>query len=228
MHDAFQQLPPEIRKKIEMVIEGAKTMVILNRQDFFVALNKAAKPGGIVFSGDSITEGFALSELFPRDWPLYNRGIGGLTSKQLLDNLDAHITGLSPKKVFLLIGTNDIAHGESPEDIAEKVKNICEQTLASCDRVKVYVLAVYPISTAKADFSRYVGLRNNASINLLNKMLQTAISNLGAVTFIDLGADITDSDGNLRLEYTVDGLHLSVEAYQKIAMSLLPYIRDDK
>ena len=45
------------------------------------------------------------------------------------------------------------------------------------------------------------------------------------VTYIDLYPIFVDSDGNLKAEYTNDGLHLSGEAYLKWRDALLPYIR---
>ena len=44
-------------------------------------------------------------------------------------------------------------------------------------------------------------------------------------TYIDLYNELVDEDGLLRLEYTVDGLHLSDEGYMKVSDVLINYIK---
>ena len=62
--------------------------------------------GDIVFLGNSITDGGEWNELLanPR---VKNRGISGDRSGWLLDRLDP-IVGGHPKKLFLMIGVNDL------------------------------------------------------------------------------------------------------------------------
>jgi hypothetical protein len=74
----------------------------------FKELNKRAQKGGVVFVGDSITEGFPIDEILQCNKPMYNRGINGDTSIGVLDKLKEEVFDLIPSKVFLLIGTNDL------------------------------------------------------------------------------------------------------------------------
>ena len=67
----------------------------------------------IVFLGDSLSDGAEWSELFSRQ-DILNRGISGDTSTGVLDRLD-EVVRHQPKKIFLLIGINDIARDISPE-----------------------------------------------------------------------------------------------------------------
>ena len=61
---------------------------------------------GIVFIGNSITNMFEWREGFGSASVL-NRGISGAYSYEVLDNLESYIVG-RPKKVFIMIGTNDL------------------------------------------------------------------------------------------------------------------------
>src|SRR5690554_1077084 len=56
----------------------------------FRVLNKFAKPNGIVFVGDSITQDYNVYEYF-KGIDIYNRGIGGDTTQGLLNRLDVSI-----------------------------------------------------------------------------------------------------------------------------------------
>ena len=42
--------------------------------------------------------------------------------------------------------------------------------------------------------------------------------------YIDMYDELTDSDGNLNLEYTIDGLHLSPEGYKVVTAKRMKYI----
>lgn len=63
-------------------------------------------PNSIVFLGDSLTFRTEWSELFPEEIVI-NRGIGRDTTAGVLKRLD-HIIEAKPKKIFILIGVNDL------------------------------------------------------------------------------------------------------------------------
>ena len=62
--------------------------------------------GGIVFLGDSITEFLNVDEFLP-SYHIIKRGIAGDTTSGVLRRL-GEVIALKPRKLFLLIGTNDI------------------------------------------------------------------------------------------------------------------------
>ncbi|MDE6916906.1 MAG: lysophospholipase, partial [Lachnospiraceae bacterium] len=45
---------------------------------------------------------------------IYNRGIGGFVSDELLEWIDVCILDLKPSKVFINIGTNDLSREDIP------------------------------------------------------------------------------------------------------------------
>ena len=63
--------------------------------------------GDIIFVGNSITDGGEWSELF-NDLKIKNRGISGDVTAGVIHRLD-EIARRKPAKVFLQIGTNDLA-----------------------------------------------------------------------------------------------------------------------
>lgn len=63
----------------------------------------------IIFLGNSITNGAEWAELF-NNYSVKNRGISGDTCEGVYDRLESILRG-HPRKVFLLIGINDLGRG---------------------------------------------------------------------------------------------------------------------
>ena len=79
--------------------------------------NKTAKKGQIVFTGSSLMEMFPINKLLAEhgdDTIIYNRGVGGFISDELLAVIDVCAADLLPKKVFINIGTNDLSWSSIP------------------------------------------------------------------------------------------------------------------
>ena len=66
------------------------------RTNEFKIYNRHAKPGGVVFVGDSLTQRYPLSDFYP-GVHLYNRGIDGDTTEGLSKRLNLSIFDLKPK-----------------------------------------------------------------------------------------------------------------------------------
>lgn len=74
-------------------------------------LNKVAQKGQTVMVGSSLMEWFPINELMmSRGVPgiVYNRGLGGYTTDDLLKCMDVVVFELEPSRIFINIGTNDI------------------------------------------------------------------------------------------------------------------------
>lgn len=192
----------------------------------FVELNKVAKPGSIVFVGDSITDFFRLNEFFHGVYVI-NRGIGGDTTDGVLRRLNESVFELMPSKVFLLIGTNDIGDDKSDEHIIGNIERIIDEIREKCPYAKIHLQSVYPVSRAKErKINRYiVGKRTNERIRRINEKLEKVAGEKGIV-YIDVFSHLTDETGNLKSEYTVEGLHLTIEGYRVCADVLRPYVLD--
>ncbi len=66
----------------------------------------------VVFTGDSLTHAFEVQNFckeFGPDGPIvYNRGISGYTTLDVLSALDVMVTDIKPRRLFFNIGTNDM------------------------------------------------------------------------------------------------------------------------
>ncbi len=75
--------------------------------------------GEIIFLGNSITDGAEWAQLF-NDLRMKNQGISGDVTAGILHRLDV-VTDRKPAKIFLLIGTNDLARGISADTLLHNI-----------------------------------------------------------------------------------------------------------
>ncbi|WP_300749196.1 GDSL-type esterase/lipase family protein [uncultured Alistipes sp.] len=175
----------------------------------------------IVFLGNSITDGCEWNELLgnPR---IKNRGINGDRTGWMLDRLDPIIAG-QPRKLFLLIGTNDLAANIPPEEVLANIRKIVERFQSEAPRTKLYVQSVFPVNDAFKKYAAKHG-RHDADIVTVNKGLQALCKEKGIV-YIDLWTPLADENGKLDKAYTNDGLHLMGEGYLVWRDVVKPYVK---
>ena len=169
--------------------------------------------GSIVFLGDSITDFVDFDEVLP-SYHIVNRGIAGDTTSGVLRRL-GEVISLRPRKLFLLIGTNDIGMDLWTAPIARNIREIVSRVQEKSPSTKIYLQAVFP--------TRHDRSRPNDLIQELNAEI-AAIAQEKHCTFIDLYPLLLDSEGLLAEEYTVDGLHLSDSGNAKWMAYILPYL----
>ncbi len=110
------------------------------------------EPVGLVWLGDSITQGFESPEYQPTWLRFYgdrhplNLGFSGDATSHLLWRLDhGEVAGLAPKLAIVLIGANNLGrlHWPAAEDILG-VETVVARTRALLPRTKVLVIGVLP------------------------------------------------------------------------------------
>lgn len=174
-------------------------------------LNTTANSGEIVFIGDSITEFNPIEELIESSLKIYNRGIRGITSLQLLDHLEEQILGVKPKIIFLMIGVNDLKTRE-PQVVFETILTIIKQVKKNLPQSKIYLQSILPINESSR-FIRNKNRRSTKTILILNKLL----SEIDNVYWLDLHSLLRNSNNELPERYTTDGVHLTIDAYRIIS-----------
>jgi lysophospholipase L1-like esterase len=101
----------------------------------------------VVFLGDSITEGWARTDMDFFSKGNVGRGISAQTSPQLLVRMHADVVALKPRVVHIMVGTNDIAHNTGPmsaEDTHNNIMAMCE--IAKAHKIRVVLGSVPPAS----------------------------------------------------------------------------------
>lgn len=192
---------------------------IEQRLQSFVQVNDKETKGATVFVGDSITEFFPLKKYLGRDKAIINRGIAGTDTVWLQEHLEEQVLVLEPTKVFFWIGTNDIGRGYTNQVIIQRFNQMISQIRASHPFTQIYLLSVLPVNQSP-QYQDKVKIRNNQTIQALNQDLSV----LAGVEFIDLYPLLLDKEGQLAADYTTDGLHLTMPAYQTVAERLALYL----
>ena len=164
----------------------------------------------IIFLGNSITDGGEWSEQFA-DLRIKNRGISGDITIGVLNRLDEIYTR-QPKKVFLLIGTNDLARNIPPDSVAGNIFRIAALVKKHSPKTTLYVQSIFPVNEKFGKFSGHTSKRQQ--IDAVNKQLWRQAAQYG-YHYTDVFAALADSSGRLSAEYTNDGLHLTGAGYMK-------------
>ncbi len=173
----------------------------------------------IIFLGNSITDGGSWGELF-RDKHIKNRGISGDVTIGVLNRLE-EVVKRKPEKVFLMIGTNDLARGIQPDSILKNIYKIVSLIHEYTPLTKIFVQSIFPVNPAKHKFPSHVN--KGASILYINRHLEKEAVN-GNYTFINVFDALKGKDGHLNLDYTNDGLHLLGPGYMVWKHVIYPYV----
>lgn len=193
-------------------------------------LNKFVKKGQILFVGSSLMEQFPIYEFiqdYGIDKVIYNRGVGGYTTKDLMEVLDVCIFDLEPTKIFINIGTNDL-NGEAfrVEQLIANYNTILLRIKERLPQVKLYLMAYYPVNREAAKdpwMAQTLSIRTNERINVANLEVAKLASSYGA-EFIDVNQNIRDEEGRMKEEYTIEGMHMYGDGYQALLEDLMPYL----
>jgi lysophospholipase L1-like esterase len=186
-------------------------------------LQEQSKKGGIevVFLGDSITHywewhGQQVWEERLRPLKSGNYGIGGDQTGHLLWRITTgnELDGITPKAAVLLIGTNNLNAGHTPEQVAEGIEAIVAELRRQKPDMKLLVLGIFPRSANPRDPIRDRVRQTNDIIRRLGDNKN--------VFFKDIGTRFLQKDGTLSKEVMFDYLHLSDTGYKIWADAIEP------
>jgi lysophospholipase L1-like esterase len=171
----------------------------------------------VVFLGDSITQGWGggLGAAFP-GVKVANRGISGDTTRGVLLRLQDDVLTLDPAAVVLLIGTNDLEEGATPEIIAGNLRLIVASLERHDPRMPIVLCQVFPSSAAK---KRPVG-----EIQAVNTLYLAAVKNDPRVVYLETWPLFADPSGDAIPDEFPDLLHPNEAGYAKWAAALRPVL----
>ena len=173
---------------------------------------------------DYITEFYKLNNYYG-DKIVFNSGISGDRTYNILENLNKRVFRYKPTTVFLLIGTNDLLDYNN-KVIISNIYKICDNIYSKNDKIKIYVESIYPISAEDNNkiSKDMVNTRDNNRIKEINNSLSKS-SKKHHYTYIDLYSVLVDYNDNIKLDYTTDGLHLSDEGYKVVTREIKKYMK---
>jgi lysophospholipase L1-like esterase len=165
----------------------------------------------IIFLGDSITDGANWTELFDNNLSIKNRGISADVTLGVLCRME-EVLASKPAKIFLMIGTNDLAKGKSVEYVLENHEKLIQQVQQQSSETELFVQSILPVNP---DFGMFEGhMKSVEEIKQVNEGL-AKLAKEYEITFINLYPEFTVADSRLNPDFTNDGLHLTGPGYQK-------------
>lgn len=181
-------------------------------------MRRAEDHGGIVFAGDSITQGWEqLGSEFP-DLKVVNRGIAGDTSRGVLFRFREDVLSLNPQAVVLLVGINDLSGQAAPEIVAQNVKNILDMCWQEHPSLPVILCKVMPVGAEKPDV--------NGRVRALNLLLEAMSAAESRVTLCDTWKIFANANFAADKADFKDLLHPNDQGYAKLANALRQVLRD--
>ncbi len=166
---------------------------------------------GIVFIGNSITEGWIQDELtFFNNTSYINRGIGGQTTPQMLLRFRADVVELTPRVVVILAGINDIAGNTGPstiEMIMHNIKSMAE--IARANGIAVVLSSVLPAR----DFSWNPELEPADKVIRLNQLIRNYCDKKDLI-YLDYYSSMVNKRKGLKKKLTYDGVHPNTAGYR--------------
>lgn len=185
----------------------------------YAQLAEYAPQDATVFFGDSITELCRIDDIYGEyskkaGVPVVNRGISAETTASMLERIEESVIAIQPRNLVMLMGVNDLNQGVSQEQITENIRQMIQLVKEKTPQTNIVLQAVYPIDPDRTSFYERMQLkgRDNAAIRALNEKL-AVMAEEENVRFINVTEVLSDENGNLRKDYTFDGLHPNVSGY---------------
>lgn len=188
--------------------------------DAFTAADRVRMlpPGGIVFTGSSsIVRWSTLAEDFP-GLPVLNRGFGGSTLAQVVDEVGRVVAPYRPRAVVLYAGSHDIHNGAAPITPAQAaglVDRFAALVRAHAPGCVVHVLALKP------SLAKWATIDRDREFN----RLVAAMARPGELEFIDVWTPMLAGQAQPSPAlFAPDRNHLSRDGYRLWASVLRPHL----
>lgn len=195
----------------------------------FLARAKSG-PIGLLFLGDSITEGWAKA---PHIWDHYfapyqpaNFGISGDQTQHVIWRIEqGEVDGIAPKVLVLMIGTNNTTW-HTAEQIAAADRRIVELIRAKLPETKILLLAIFPrgLDKNKEGWINPSTFRMD-KINAVNAEL-AKLDDGKMIRFLDINAKFLGQDGKIPYGIMPDQLHPNAAGYQIWADAITPLLKE--
>ncbi|MHB8338143.1 MAG: GDSL-type esterase/lipase family protein [Ignavibacteriaceae bacterium] len=197
-----------------IITSGLPTPYYVQRASHFETLPN--EDNGIIFVGDSIINGCEWSELLQNS-DIKNRGVISDSTDGILNRIDKTLEA-KPKKIFIMIGVNDLSSGSPLDLIVSNYEKIVDKIKANSPLTEIYIHSVLPTNDIY-----YKGNATNDKIRILNERLQT-IANKYGLNYIDVFSKVLDNNGRLDERYSNDGVHLLGKGYLVWKTTIEKYI----
>lgn len=193
---------------------GLTSYQITKKEDYIIRGWKESFSGeekDVVFFGDSIVYGGEWNEYFP-NLNTCNLGVPGDCVESATYRVNI-INQVNPQKVFIMLGVNDISKKNYKKIFSEKYEELIKLILKN--DTKIYIQSILPVS-------KQSGISNDKIIEV-NSIISDLAEKYNC-EYIDIHSLFCNKKGELKAEYSKDGVHITKSAYEKWAELIQKYI----
>ncbi len=195
------------------------TIPLLNQEQasYVAQAQQAVNP--IVFFGDSITYNWGTGDrtapgtsVFAKDFAALgaaNFGIYGDTTANLIERVQGGDFAGKPKVAVVMIGFNDLLHGETSLQAATGVAGVVQSIEAASPRTTILLLGVLPSDQAAM----------NPKIQQLDALI-SVLGNHPGVIYENPGAQFLGTNDAAQPDLLIDGVHPDLAGYNIIANAI--------
>ncbi len=167
----------------------------------------------VVFLGSSSVDIWNLAQDFPQ-LSFLNRGIGGETSRQMVQRFRTDVLNLQPTAVVIFLGSGNDFWPDKRMTPAETKSNLIKMTrLAQKQQIKVAIGAISPVNDCLPG-KDHISSHPVAVVQNLNAWIKDFCQQQELV-FVDFYLPLADSQGKLDARYTDDGMHCNAAGYAR-------------
>ncbi|MEA3448527.1 MAG: GDSL-type esterase/lipase family protein [Bacteroidota bacterium] len=156
----------------------------------------------IIFLGNSITDYCEWHELFGNP-NIKNRGIGRDVIHGVIARLD-EIVESNPKKIFIMIGINDLGRKRTTEQILTDYDRLLSFIKQKSPETEIFIQSILPTDNAENQKIDDIIAINDG----LKKLAETH-----HLTYVNLFDLFKTKENTLDTIYTYDGLHINGKGY---------------
>lgn len=169
------------------------------------SLRQMNSKADIVFFGDSLIYHGDFASVFP-DKVVCNLGLRGDTLQGMKNRVE-QVKLLNPQKVYLMAGINDVA-SKSVNEFGVQFETLLRLLRDQSPTVELIVFNLLPVNDMDFTISC-----NNEQIARCNEEIASLCTQYG-LCYVNLFSFYVKS-GQLPKEITTDGIHLTLEGYEK-------------
>ena len=180
--------------------------------------------GQIVLLGDCVIEHIDLKRFFP-DVIMYNNGVKGDNTRTLKDTLFKRAIKYKPSKLFLSIGSNDLAYESyGVRDVYQNIIDIVETIQRRSKDTEIYLVTPLPVHPALNwdNLSDMTERLDNLDISLLHYYLKN-YARRNDIHIVDAYLHLKNDFDQLCSDYTSDGFHLNDAGYERYTALIRKY-----
>jgi lysophospholipase L1-like esterase len=183
----------------------------------FEAADRAHPPPAnvVVFVGSSSIRLWKLADSFP-GMAVINRGFGGSCMADSAHYTDRIVTPYRPRAVVVYAGDNDLAAGQSPEQVRDAYREFVARVRAKLPSVPIIYISIKP-SPSRWQLAD--------KIRATNRLVAEAQKGDANQKIVDVFTPMLGDDGKPRAElFRDDRLHLNEKGYKLWAEMLGPLL----